>query len=585
MDRIAERVGRRATRTAGRTTDHHGWPRRPHARHRAPRRRDARQRGELPHQEALHRRPGHRRDREPGPHMTQLAPCPVWAPRSGAAAPRPSSRTCANADCILIMGSNMAESHPVGVPLRDEGEGARRQGHPRRPALHPHVGDGRHPRRRSAPARDIVFLGGLISYVLENETLLQGVRRRTTPTPRRSSTEDFKDTEDLDGLFSRLRPGDAALRPDDLAVRRRRGRRRQPATRRARDAGRSASTAGAGHARPAPPQRDPTLQDPRCVFQILKRHYARYTPEMVEQICGIPRETFLRGRRDARRRTPGRERTTAFCYAVGWTQHTTGVQMIRAARSSSSCSATSAGPAAASWRCAATPRSRARPTSRRSTTSCPATCRCRARARSTRRSTTTSTAGRRRRGWWSNFAEVHRQPAQGLVRRRGDAGERLRLRLRCRRSPATTRTSRRCCAMMRRRASRACSAWARTRPSAARTPGSCARALAKLDWLVVRDLVRDRDRRRSGSDAPEVQSRRAAPGGHRDRGLPHAGRRARREGRLVHQHPAARAVARQGARPARRRALASSGSCTTWPSGSRRSTRTRRDRATGRSAT
>jgi formate dehydrogenase major subunit len=77
-------------------------------------------------------------------------------------------------------------------------------------------------------------------------------------------------------------------------------------------------------------QRDDTLEHPRCVFRLLRRHYARYTPEMVERICGIPREVFQRVA-DALVANSGRERTTAFCYAVGWTQHTVGVQMIRAA--------------------------------------------------------------------------------------------------------------------------------------------------------------------------------------------------------------------------------------------------------------
>ena len=78
------------------------------------------------------------------------------------------------------------------------------------------------------------------------------------------------------------------------------------------------------------PHRDPTLQHPRCVFQILKRHYARYTPEMVEQVCGVPRDAFLRIA-DAFCRASGPERTGAICYAVGWTQHSTGVQIIRTA--------------------------------------------------------------------------------------------------------------------------------------------------------------------------------------------------------------------------------------------------------------
>src|SRR5207249_201942 len=78
------------------------------------------------------------------------------------------------------------------------------------------------------------------------------------------------------------------------------------------------------------PERDDTLQHPRCVFQVLRRHYARYTPELVHEICGIPPETF-RQVADALTRNSGRERTSAFCYAVGWTHHTVGAQYIRAA--------------------------------------------------------------------------------------------------------------------------------------------------------------------------------------------------------------------------------------------------------------
>ena len=74
---------------------------------------------------------------------------------------------------------------------------------------------------------------------------------------------------------------------------------------------------------------DPTLQHPRCVFQILRRHYARYTPEMVERICGIPSDLF-RKVADTLIANSGRERTTMLTYAVGWTQHSTGVQTIRA---------------------------------------------------------------------------------------------------------------------------------------------------------------------------------------------------------------------------------------------------------------
>lgn len=82
---------------------------------------------------------------------------------------------------------------------------------------------------------------------------------------------------------------------------------------------------GEGH-----PDRDPTLEHPRCVFQVLKRHYARYTPEMVERICGVPQDQFLQVC-EMLTENSGRDRTSAFAYAVGWTQHTVGVQYIRAA--------------------------------------------------------------------------------------------------------------------------------------------------------------------------------------------------------------------------------------------------------------
>ncbi|MBE7211800.1 MAG: molybdopterin-dependent oxidoreductase, partial [Gluconacetobacter diazotrophicus] len=69
---------------------------------------------------------------------------------------------------------------------------------------------------------------------------------------------------------------------------------------------------------------------PNCVYQIMRRHYARYTPEMVEQVTGCPKQTFLKVV-DAMARNSGPERTGAICYAVGWTHHSVGVQIIRAA--------------------------------------------------------------------------------------------------------------------------------------------------------------------------------------------------------------------------------------------------------------
>src|SRR5262249_1973975 len=73
-----------------------------------------------------------------------------------------------------------------------------------------------------------------------------------------------------------------------------------------------------------------TLQHPRCVFQIMKSHYARYTPEMVSKVCGTPKDAFLKVcEYIASTSTPNRAMTVM--YALGWTQHSQGSQMIRTA--------------------------------------------------------------------------------------------------------------------------------------------------------------------------------------------------------------------------------------------------------------
>src|SRR5699024_3984833 len=98
----------------------------------------------------------------------------------------------------------------------------------------------------------------------------------------------------------------------------------------AHGAGQSESAGSGGPEVGGKPERDETLQHPRCVYQILRRHFARYIPEVVEQVCGIPPEQFAKVAH-ALTANSGRERTAAFCYAVGWTQHSTGVQNIRTA--------------------------------------------------------------------------------------------------------------------------------------------------------------------------------------------------------------------------------------------------------------
>jgi formate dehydrogenase major subunit len=145
---------------------------------------------------------------------------------------------------------------------------------------------------------DIAFLGGVVRYILDNERYFRDYVVAYTNAPALVS-EDFRDTEDLDGLFSGW---DHEAGQYD-----------------------SASWRYAEH-----PRLDETLTHPRCVFQILKRHFARYTPEVVEEVCGVPPPLLLRVA-EALCAASGRDRTAAFCYAVGWTQHSIGVQYIRTA--------------------------------------------------------------------------------------------------------------------------------------------------------------------------------------------------------------------------------------------------------------
>jgi formate dehydrogenase major subunit len=230
-----------------------------------------------------------------------------------------------NADCIVIQGSNMAECHPVGFRFVME---ARERG-----ATIIHV-DPRFTRTSATadvfapirPGTDIAFLGGLINYVLTHDKWFKEYVLAYT----NASTiigEDFQDTEDLAGLFSGY---DAEKRMYDPVSWAYAGEAQHPASEPIEARTGESYSERQSRTKAAAPPRDETLQHPRCVFQILKRHFARYTPELVEQVCGTPQDIFLRVA-EAITANSGRERTTAFCYAVGWTQHTVGVQNIRAA--------------------------------------------------------------------------------------------------------------------------------------------------------------------------------------------------------------------------------------------------------------
>ena len=251
-----------------------------------------------------------------------------------------------HADCVLIQGSSMAEAHPVGFRwvMRAKERGA----------TIIHV-DPRFSRTSAmadiwAPLRvgtDIVFLGGLIRYVLEHERYFRDYVVNYTNAAAIVG-RGYVDTEQLDGLFSGWDPASksydpaswfydagapAPHSPNEPVVAKDASSQNDPTSQKnpilsnngaAVGSPRDRAVAGGSGAR------DPSLRHHNCVFQILRRHFARYTPEMVERACGVPQKTFHRIAQELCDNS-GRERTTAICYALGWTQHTKGVQVIRSA--------------------------------------------------------------------------------------------------------------------------------------------------------------------------------------------------------------------------------------------------------------
>ncbi|MEY2543778.1 MAG: formate dehydrogenase major subunit [Verrucomicrobiota bacterium] len=151
---------------------------------------------------------------------------------------------------------------------------------------------------------DIAFLGGLVRHIIENNLFFRDYVVHFTNASC-ILREDFRDTDEgATGFFSGWNEKQRAYDKTSWAY--------------AGDGGLSF------------PERDLTLQNPRCVFQTLRRHFARYTPEMVEKICGISPVLFHKVA-DALVAASGPEKTAAICYALGWTQHSKGVQIIRTA--------------------------------------------------------------------------------------------------------------------------------------------------------------------------------------------------------------------------------------------------------------
>src|SRR3954462_7459686 len=181
---------------------------------------------------------------------------------------------------------------------------------------------------------DIAFLGAIVNHVLSTDQYFHEYVVAYTNAPF-ILREDFRDTEDLDGIFSGFDPethsyDNETWEYEGAAAQASAGNRDSHYPERVRHASHGESHGSGGASVGSNPHRDDTLQNPRCVFQVLKRHFARYTPEMVERVCGVPQAQFATVC-DLITRNSGRDRTTAFAYAVGWTQHTVGVQYIRTA--------------------------------------------------------------------------------------------------------------------------------------------------------------------------------------------------------------------------------------------------------------
>jgi formate dehydrogenase major subunit len=265
-----------------------------------------------------------------------------------------------NTDMMLIMGGNPAENHPCGFKWPIE---AKLQRNAKMIVVDPRF------TRTAANAdlflqiragADIAFLGGLINYAIENNRIAHDYVVNYTNAAF-IVKEGFKLPDD--GLYSGFDPSTqvydkstwnyqeggnmsrrADTEPSSIADGGEQQRGKTPdaptglgdaaqGPARAKADGTGASTPATPAILPPNVAYDLSLQHPRCVFQLLKTHFSRYTPEMVARITGIPKDQFLKAadlftsiRKDGDVKKAG-----TIIYAVGWTQHTFGTQIIRTA--------------------------------------------------------------------------------------------------------------------------------------------------------------------------------------------------------------------------------------------------------------
>jgi formate dehydrogenase major subunit len=226
-----------------------------------------------------------------------------------------------NTDMMLIMGGNPAENHPCGFKWAIE---AKRNRNAKMIVVDP-----RFTRTASTSdlflqiraGSDIAMLGGMVRYAIENNRIAKDYLVNYTNAAF-IVKEGFKLPED--GLYSGF----------------------DPATKTYEKSTWNYEEAGGGHAPATPAGRDKpvptlppnvsydlTLQHPRCVYQLLKQQYSRYTPEMVERITGIQKDQFLKAADlfTSVRKDGDLKKVATIMYAVGWTQHSFGTQIIRTA--------------------------------------------------------------------------------------------------------------------------------------------------------------------------------------------------------------------------------------------------------------
>jgi formate dehydrogenase major subunit len=218
----------------------------------------------------------------------------------------------------------MAEAHPVGFRwvMKAKERGAKVIHVDPRFSRTSALADQHLPIRAGS---DIAFLGGLINHVLTTESWFRDyVLAYTNATT--ILNEEYVDAEDNGGIFSGFNAETGAYDPRTWMYEG--GEIASSAGVREHSAQSFEERTGAGML-VGDVRRDPTLEHPRCVLNVLRRHFARYTPEVVERICGVPQDEFLR-MAETLIANSGRDRTTMMCYSVGLAHHTLGVQIVRA---------------------------------------------------------------------------------------------------------------------------------------------------------------------------------------------------------------------------------------------------------------